>query len=132
MKNIRILICDDEQEIASLIAKVLTKNNYEVAILTAMDSLMENVKKIDPDLILMDISMPDINGVDAAKMLYNDSDTAHIPVIFMSGDPKIEYHSQQLNKLYIKKPFDLDKLRSIIKLYALQRHEPSDSEHFNN
>lgn len=130
MNNIRILICDDEQEMASLIAKVLKRNNYDVEILNSMDSLIENVKKIDPDLILMDISMPDINGVDAAKMLYKDRETSHIPVIFMSGDEKIEYHSQQLNKLYIKKPFDLDKLRSIINLYALQHHEPTDFEGF--
>ncbi len=117
--NIKILMCDDDVDLANLISKKLTKNKYDVEVLTQMVGFMDKVKEIEPDLILMDISMPDINGVQAAKMLYEDDSTSHIPLVFMSADEDIEKYSQQLNKLYIKKPFDINKLQSILNVYAM-------------
>jgi|SRR5690554_2677243 len=117
--NTRILICDDDAEMVNLIAKILRGNQYDVDVITHMVGFMDKVKELDPDIILMDYQMPDINGVEAAKMLYEDEDLAHIPVVFMSGHELIEKHAQQLNKLYIKKPFDIDNLRAILSAYAI-------------
>ena len=117
--NTRILICDDDEEMANLVSKILRKNLYVVDVITHMVGFMDKVKEIDPDIILMDYNMPVINGVEAAKMLYQDEEAAHIPVVFMSGHELIEKYAQQLNKLYIKKPFDVDKLRAILSAYAI-------------
>lgn len=119
LMNTKILICDDDAEMADLISRVLRKNHYDVDVITQMVGFMDKVKESDPDIILMDYKMPEINGVEAAKMLYADEDAAHIPVVFMSGHELIEKHAQQLNKLYIKKPFDIDKLRAILSAYAI-------------
>ena len=117
--NTRILICDDDEEMVSLISKILRKNFYDVDVITQMIGFMDKVKELEPDIILMDYHMPDINGVEAAKMLYDDEDSAHIPVVFMSGHELIKNYAQQLNKLYIKKPFDIDNLRAILRAYAI-------------
>lgn len=117
--NTRILICDDDEDMVSVISKILKKNLYAVDVITQMEGFMDKVKKLDPDIILMDYRMPDINGVEATKMLREDENSAHIPVVFMSGHELIEKHAQQLNKLYIKKPFDIDKLRAILSAYAI-------------
>ncbi|NEN24996.1 response regulator [Cryomorpha ignava] len=118
--NTRILICDDDVDMVKLISRMLTKNGYDVDEITQMVDFMDKVQKFDPDMILMDISMPDINGVDATRMLYANESTSYIPVIFMSADPDIELFASQLNKLYIKKPFDIDKLRAILNVYSIQ------------
>ena len=117
--NTRILICDDDVDMVNLISKTLRKNRYDVDVITHMVGFMDKVKELDPDIILMDYKMPDITGAEAAKMLYEDKDSAHIPVVFMSGHELIEKYAQQLNKLYIKKPFDIDKLRAILSAYAI-------------
>ena len=115
----RILICDDDEDMVTLISKMLIKNDYDVDKITQMVDFMDKVQNFDPDMILMDISMPDINGVDATRMLYEHESTSHIPVIFMSANPDIEVYATQLNKLYIKKPFDIDKLQAILNVYAI-------------
>ena len=115
----RILICDDDKDMVTLISKMLIKNDYDVDKITQMVDFMDKVRDFDPDMILMDISMPDINGVDATRMLYEHESTSHIPVIFMSANPDIEVYATQLNKLYIKKPFDIDKLQAILNIYAI-------------
>lgn len=117
--NTRILICDDDVDMVNLISRMLVKNDYDVDEITQMDDFMDKVEEFDPDMILMDISMPDINGVDATRMLYENESTSHIPVIFMSANPDIEKFATQLNKLYIKKPFDIDKLQAILNIYAI-------------
>lgn len=117
--NTRILICDDDIDMVHLISKKLTKNKYDVDVITQMVDFMDKVIDMEPDIILMDISMPEIDGIKAAKMLYENDSTAHIPLVFMSGDENIEKYAQQLNKLYIKKPFDLNKLQSILNVYAI-------------
>lgn len=115
----RIIICDDDGDMVSLISRSLIKNDYAVDEITQMDDFMDKVLAFDPDMILMDISMPDINGVDATKMLYENESTSHIPVILMSANPEIEKFATQLNKLYIKKPFEIDKLQAILNVYSI-------------
>ncbi len=115
----RVLICDDDKDMVHLLSNMLMKNDYDVDGITQMDHFMDNVKSFDPDLILMDITMPDIDGIQATKILSKDGSTAHIPVIFMSANPSIETFAQQFNKFYIKKPFDIDKFKSILNVYAI-------------
>ena len=115
----RILICDDDRDMVNLISRSLIKNDYDVDEITQMVDFMDKVRAFDPDMILMDISMPDINGVDATRILYENESTSHIPVIFMSANPDIEKFATQLNKLYIKKPFEIDKLQAILNIYAI-------------
>lgn len=117
--NTRILICDDDEDLVKLVSRMLTKNGYDVDEITQMVDFMDKVQEFDPDTILMDISMPDINGVDATRMLYENDSTSHIPVVFMSANPDIEEYATQLNKLYIEKPFDIDKLQAILNIYAI-------------
>ena len=78
----RILIADDEAEIRDLLRLYLEKDGYEV--LEAADGLetMERVKKEEPDLLLLDIMMP---GLDGYRVLRNVRENSNIPVIMLSA-----------------------------------------------
>ncbi len=81
----KILICDDEPGIVKIISERLTSKGYDV--ISAADG-KEGLKKAlqhRPDLILMDILMPNMSGGDAVRVLRSDSQTKHIPVIFLTA-----------------------------------------------
>lgn len=117
----KILVVDDEEQILKLLTMRLQTNNYEVV--TAKDGYqctqMAKVEK--PDLILLDIKMPNGGGINAFEILRNNIDTEIIPVIFITAYPSLEV-KKQVTEMgasgFISKPFDSEelimKIRSII------------------
>lgn len=90
-KKQTILIVDDEPEMCTLYGDELTDAGYEV--LTAGDGAegVRLAKTARPDLVLMDMKMPVMDGVDAFMKLHEDPATQDIKVVFLSafGDPKV-------------------------------------------
>ncbi len=79
-----ILVVDDDPDIVELLKTRLEANNYEV--ICALDG-KEGIKKAKeqkPDLIIMDILMPNMSGAEAFKILRADAATKHIPIIFLT------------------------------------------------
>ena len=85
MSNKTILTVDDEERVLQLINDILSTKGYDV--LTAMSGkeAIRKTKKSLPDLIVMDIMMPDIDGAEAVKLIKEDSSTKDIPILFLSG-----------------------------------------------
>ncbi len=81
----KILVVDDEPDFVEAISEMLTTAGYEV--ISAADG-EEGIKKAQqhkPDLILMDIMMPNLSGDDAVSFLKSDITTNHIPIIFLTA-----------------------------------------------
>lgn len=112
----RILVIDDEELIIKSLSKLLEKNGYEVFITKNSQDALVLTEEEDFDLILADIRMPGINGVDAVEQIYNDKargKSKKIPVIFITGyaDDKIEAKAKTLGPVaYIYKPFGAKEL----------------------
>jgi len=109
----KILLADDEEDIKTIVKIFLEGKGYEVV--TAFDGLdaIEIAKAEMPDLILLDVMMPVINGYEVCQKLKADQQTANIPVIMLSAAA----HSDSVKKGmeagaldYIIKPFDPEKL----------------------
>jgi DNA-binding response OmpR family regulator len=81
----KILLVDDEEEIVELLEKKLSQEGFQVIKMSSGKEAVEKTKKYLPDLVLMDIMMPDIDGPEAVKLLQKDSLTRNIPVLFLSG-----------------------------------------------
>ncbi len=84
MKKI-LLVVDDEPDIVRLVKSRLEANNY--AVISALDG-GEGIKKAQqykPDLIVMDILMPNLSGGETVKILRADPETKHIPIIFLTA-----------------------------------------------
>ena len=119
----KILVIDDLPENVFMLQDRLEHEGYEV--LTAYDGKngIEKAKAELPDLILLDVMMPDINGLEVCKILVNDEKTASIPIILVTAKTGAEDTKEGLDAGafdYIKKPFNkielLARVRSALKL----------------
>jgi DNA-binding response OmpR family regulator len=78
----RILIVDDEPELRSMLRQYLTREGFDVAEAISGNEALDKVRRSDPDLVLLDVGLPDIDGFEVLRMLRSDSD---IPVIMLTA-----------------------------------------------
>jgi two-component system, OmpR family, alkaline phosphatase synthesis response regulator PhoP len=112
-----ILIVDDEKDIIDLVKYNLQKEGYAVLTAPNGNQALEQAKKL-PDLIILDIMMPERNGLDVIKEIKTNTRTAHIPVIFLTakGTEVDEVLGLELGAAdYIIKPISIPKLMARIK-----------------
>lgn len=112
-----ILIVDDENDILNLLQKKLTEKGFQVISATRGREGIDKIKSQRPDLILMDIVLPDIGGPEVIKAIKEDPATRHIPVIFLSGivsrqddDTDMGVHVDGIRYNALAKPFYFQEL----------------------
>ncbi|MCM8789611.1 MAG: response regulator [Candidatus Omnitrophica bacterium] len=116
----KILVVDDNKEIAELIKDKLIMNNYEVSTATSGQNALELCKALKPDLILLDIAMPVMDGYQTAKELREISEIDDTPILFLTGkdleETSIIAHCKSLKNCgYVPKLFTLKELLEKIK-----------------
>jgi len=112
----RIHVLEDDKDIAFIIEFLLKDEGYEIQLSSTFKELKEKLNDSIPDLFILDVMLPDGNGLDICKDLKNDPFTKHIPVIVMSANVRnAELSEASSPDDYISKPFDLDYIESRIK-----------------
>ena len=122
-----ILVIDDEPGIADLISDFCSEMGYTVHTLTRGDNALETVKALKPQLITLDLQMPDTDGFELLKALKSDPETAHIPVIVVSilaGEAERQGLLAAAQAI-LAKPINFRKLRDKVDQYA--KDKPSGS-----
>ncbi len=114
----KILLADDEEDIKTVIKLYLESKGYDVV--TSYDGLdtLDKVKAEKPDLILLDIMMPVINGFEVCKQLKADENTSHIPIVMLSAASQADSVEQAIEAGavdYIMKPFEPPRIEAILK-----------------
>lgn len=130
----RVLIVDDEEDFADLVREYLrVRGDFDVEIADTGFQAGFTVARFKPDLILMDLMMPDMDGFEVHRTLRDDPDTRHIPVIACTAfrDPDVDrrIRDEQFDGL-IEKPLKLDALLELIRtrLGMLAPSQPSPNE----
>jgi len=116
-KKSTVLLVDDTK-INIVIMSDLLKNEYDIKVALNGQSALDIVKRVDVDLVLLDIMMPDINGYEVCETLKKDEQTKHIPVIFItanSEEDSIEKAYDVGGTDYITKPFKAKELLARVK-----------------
>ena len=113
----RILVVDDDPMIVRLLRLNLEMEGYEVTSATNGREAIESVAGQRPDLVVMDVMMPIMNGLEATARLKKDESTADIPVIVLSAkaqDMDVAHGKGAGADDYVTKPFDPEDLLQVI------------------
>lgn len=81
---VHVLIVDDSPTELHIYKTMLERNNFQVSLAQSGEEAVEKVKQIMPDVVLMDVVMPGLNGFQATRIITKEPETAHIPVIILS------------------------------------------------
>lgn len=129
----RILVVEDDFDISNMLRIYFSGQGYEVEVAPKGEEALASVSKQIPNLIVLDINLPDMNGYDVCLKLRNTTRTSHIPIIFLTQKDE---RSDKIRGLelgaddYITKPFDIEelKLRVVNSIQAADRHKDIDSK----
>ena len=113
MYNAKVLVVDDEVYILHILDFILGAENYDVVTATNGEQALQKVRDEKPDLVVLDIMMPKLDGYETCKRLKADADTKDVPVILLSAkgrnvDQKVGFEVGADD--YITKPFSPRKL----------------------
>ena len=119
----RILVVDDEKQVCYLLSELLNQFGHEVATETSGTSAIASLDDFQPDLVLADMLMPEMNGLEVLKKVKAwNPDT---PVVILTGvdDEKIGQAAIDAGASdYITKPFTVAQLKTVLQVYLLM-HE---------
>ena len=110
----RILILDDDQDILDVVSFLLTDSGYEVQTLNTGEEVFAVISQFNPDLVLMDVMLAQLDGRVICTKIKADEQTLHIPVILISGTHDLARTLDQIGAPndFMAKPFDIDVLLS--------------------
>jgi two-component system alkaline phosphatase synthesis response regulator PhoP/two-component system response regulator VicR len=114
----KILAVDDERHIVRLVQINLQKEGYEVVTAGNGREALEKVESEKPDLIVMDVMMPEMDGFEALEKLKANPETAQIPIIMLTAkaqDADVFSGWQKGADLYLTKPFNPSELLTFVK-----------------
>lgn len=104
----KIFLVEDEPNLREMIAFLLTDQGYEVEAFPTATSFNNFIEKEEPDMVLLDIRLPDGNGAEICKKMHKSK--RHIPVILMSAHANPEMFGNVGARDFIPKPFDIEDL----------------------
>src|ERR1700681_1803226 len=126
MAKHRILIVEDEQDIAGLIKHALERNGEaEAEIVGSVDAALKAVVDQPPDLIILDLNLPILSGVEVCRILRSRSDVKHVPIIMLTARTTENDRVTGLDlgaDDYVTKPFSLRELSARVRA-VLRRNE---------
>jgi PAS domain S-box-containing protein len=122
-----VLVADDNEVNRNLLGDIL--EHYSLKVVYAKDGkeAFQMAQEYQPDLILLDLRMPEMNGVEAAERLRQNNSTSSIPIVAISASPEISHTSQVKSKLfddYLTKPILIPKLVLSLKRYLDFTYDP--------
>jgi CheY-like chemotaxis protein len=122
----QILIVDDNENLRQILASTLRFSGYEVSEAATGKQAIEIAVSAKPNLILMDIDLPDITGADAAQAIRKDPRTAHVPIVGLSAHLGWEFKEAALRAGmidFLVKPLDATVIRAKIEKFILTEKE---------
>ncbi len=129
-----ILIVDDEAHNTLLLKTILKKENYRCSIASNAEETFMSISQDAPDMILLDIMMPDVDGFEVCQRLKKDPDTSHIPVIFVSVSNEAEQVIKgfEIGAVdYITKPFHPKEVLARVKTHLQLKHSRDIIDQYN-
>ena len=125
----RVLVVDDESDVTELLQYRLEQEGYRVATLNDPLGFVAKVREFEPDLMLLDIMMPELSGIQLCRIARADPTIKHIPIIFLSARGEVEDRIKGLEagaEDYVSKPFNTNELMLRISKMLKRSGAPSE------
>lgn len=133
MDKKRILVVDDEEDILELVSFNLKKQGYEVDGVTTGERALELARSTTYDLIVLDLMLPGLDGLDVCRSLKTDVRTSSVPVVMLTArgeEPDIVLGLEMGADDYVTKPFSprvlLARIRTVLRRRSSLSEKPSD------
>lgn len=114
-----ILVVDDDPNVVQIVKLILEdRSEYSVEVAKSGKECLKKIDNLPPDLVILDIHMPDLDGINVLKMLRSRPDCQDVPVLMVSVDAQLEKMAQCFQagaNGYIIKPFDAADLYSQVR-----------------
>jgi DNA-binding response OmpR family regulator len=119
----RVLVVDDDRDLCDLIADFLAEEGYVVSRAYLGRSAIDSARSGAPDLVLLDLLLPDVPGIDVGHALRRGDRTKDVPIVIISGDRAALARSKKEIDAdsYIEKPFSLAAVQDAVRA-ALGQH----------
>ena len=133
MKKSRILVVDDEPDLVELVRHHLQREHYEVVVAHDGEAGLAEARRRLPDLVVLDLMLPGIDGLEVCRRLKGDSRTAHIPIVMLTAkgeESDAVIGLAQGADDYIRKPFGVKELIARIgtRLRSSEPRAPSETQ----
>jgi len=118
----KVLVIDDEPEITDIIATFLGEAGYQVETENSGVTGVEKAKTFKPDLILLDIMMPFMDGYEVCEELKKSTQTKKTPIVFLTAKDAKSDEGRSFRSggdMFIKKPFSCERLLEMVKVVLL-------------
>lgn len=121
----RILIVDDDKDLLTIVKSFLIKKGFDVSIYSDWEIASEAIKTYEPQVILLDVFLSGVDGLEVCKRLKTSTYTRHIPILILSGYPRVaetaiyEFGADD----FIAKPFEVNELIRKIHKVLSKKHE---------
>ena len=125
----RVLVVDDESDVTELLQYRLEQEGYRVATLNDPLGFVVKVREFEPDLMLLDIMMPELSGIQLCRIVRADPSMKNIPVIFLSARGEVEDRIKGLEagaEDYVSKPFNTNEL--LLRISKMLKRSGAPSE----
>ena len=112
-----VLVVDDDQSMATNLADMISLLDYQTEIVTGPRQALESIQANPPSLILLDMNMPGVNGLEVCRYIKREPSSMDTPVVFISAedDPSVMEEARQAGASgYLIKPIEFDELESIL------------------
>jgi DNA-binding response OmpR family regulator len=126
IQTAKVLVIDDEPEITDIVETFLTEAGYLVNVENSSRNAAAKARQFKPDVVLLDIMMPDMDGYQTCQAIKQDPELANVPIIFLTGKDRTDDMGRSFKvggDMFIKKPFSCERLLEIINLVIMSTYK---------
>ena len=114
----RVVLVDDDRHVVDVVSQMLAQRRYSVIAVSDGRKALPRIVEELPDLVLLDIVLPGVDGTTIAQQLRDNPDTEDIPIVFLTGLVEAEETHRDSNRIgghyFLAKPFDAHELFDVI------------------
>lgn len=122
IQTARVLVVDDEPEITDIVETFLTEAGYTVTVENSSRRAVSKAKEFKPDVVILDIMMPDMDGYQVCQDMKQDPNLSGTPIVFLTGKDRSDDMGRSFKAggdMFIKKPFSCERLLEIVNIVIM-------------